>query len=552
MTKIYKHHEYIDEYINKIKRGKKPASYELKQEVARIDKILEGKDVIIKSDKIYRAKELIEKYFEIKLFDWELFVLALIHCYEMVGKREVILFDEYLLLMGRGNGKNGFISGIGWYLTTQDHGIKGYNVDIVANAEDQAKTSFEDIYEMLTDKWKKLKNFYSKTKTLIVSKKTKSYIRFNTSNAETKDGKRSACLIFDEIHAYKDYELIKVFKQGFGKRKHSRTFYITTNGYVRGGVLDEELDISKRISSGEITKSRRVSLVYKIDTKEDAKDQTKWEMACPSINYLPDLKYEMEKDFQKMEYQHHVALDFFTKRMNFPAEDKYNEVTAWEKVLATNCPIPYEELKGKTAIGAIDYAMINDFASVGILFKHKGKRVFIEHSFICHKSLEKTSRRIKFPIKEAVDKGLITIVYGDAITPKIIADWFIEQNKLYNITKIVADDYRLALVKQEFTQRGLPHEAVRSGPITHSKIAPLIELLFAEERFIFGDNMTMRWYISNTYKEIDGKGNITYKKIEAKTRKTDGFFALLHAMTKDDELVDEANSYYTGLKVYTY
>ena len=101
-------------------------------------------------------------------------------------------------MMGRGNGKNGFISGLAWYLTTKYHGVKGYNVDIIANSEDQAETSFNDVYEMLERTWGKSKKFFYKSKEKIINLDTKSYIKFNTSNARTKDGKRSACLIFDE------------------------------------------------------------------------------------------------------------------------------------------------------------------------------------------------------------------------------------------------------------------------------------------------------------------------------------------------------------------
>jgi phage terminase large subunit-like protein len=61
----------------------------------------------------------------------------------------------------------------------------------------------------------------------------------------------------------------------------------------------------------------------------------------------------------------------------------------------------------------------------------------------------------------------------------------------------------------------------------------------------------MRWYVNNTYQDLDGKGNITYKKIEPKTRKTDGFFALIHALSKDSEL-PETQDYVPMLDVYTY
>lgn len=81
----------------------------------------------------------IERCFGISLFDWELFVLALVHCYY---SDDTLVFTEFLIMMGRGNGKNGFISGLAWYLTTHYHGVAGYNIDIIANSEEQAKTSF--------------------------------------------------------------------------------------------------------------------------------------------------------------------------------------------------------------------------------------------------------------------------------------------------------------------------------------------------------------------------------------------------------------------------
>lgn len=98
---------------------------------------------------------------------------------------------------------------------------------------------------------KKLKKFFYKTKVKITNIKTKSYT-VQYFKIQTKDGKRSACLIFDEIHEYQDYDAIKVFTSGFGKRKHSRIFYITTNGYVEGGVLDEILELAEKVLTGEI------------------------------------------------------------------------------------------------------------------------------------------------------------------------------------------------------------------------------------------------------------------------------------------------------------
>ena len=175
--------KYIDGYIADIREGRVKASKELHLATGYIERKLDNPDVYIDEDKIDAAIELIERYFCMTLLPWELFVLALVHCYYYSS--DMVVFDEFFIMMGRGNGKNGFISALAWYLTTPYHGIKGYNVDIIANSEDQAKTSFEDIYEMLTRTWEKSKRFFYKSKEEIRNLRTGSYIKYNTSNART-------------------------------------------------------------------------------------------------------------------------------------------------------------------------------------------------------------------------------------------------------------------------------------------------------------------------------------------------------------------------------
>ncbi|HHX62159.1 MAG TPA: terminase large subunit, partial [Epulopiscium sp.] len=135
--------------------------------------------------------------------------------------------------------------------------------------------------------------------------------------------------------------------------------------------------------------------------------------------------------------------------------------------------------------------------------------------------------------------------------PEYITQWFLEKAKEYHILDIVADDFRVSVLEEDFKKKGLPLHKTRSGPVTHGKLAPMIEVMFADEKVAFGDNPTMRWYINNTYQQLDAKGNVTYLKIEPKTRKTDGFFAFIHALTKDGEL-KEQNTVFRKLTVRTY
>lgn len=525
---------YIRDYIQSIRSGEIPASREMHQACDYIEGKLNNPDAFADMERTEKAVELIERYFRIKLFPWEKFVLALVHCY--YRSSDTLVFTEYLIMMGRGNGKNGFISGVAWYLTTKYHGVPGYNVDIIANSEDQAKTSFEDIYQMLEDTWAKSKKFFYKSKEEIVSLRTRSYIKFNTSNARTKDGKRSACLIFDEIHEYQNSDTIKVFRSGFGKRKHSRTFYITTNGYVRDGVLDDRLRIAHDVLNGEIKNSRLCPLIYKLDDEKEADNKELWVKANPSLPYLPTLQLEIEQNFIDKDYDPTVASDLYTKRFNLPKGNAEIAVTDYSKVKATGRELP--KLDGWTCTVGLDYAELSDWAAVNLHFRRGPQRYDINHAWLCTQS--KTLQRVKAPWREWADRGIVTVVDDVSIHPDLLADYIRLAGQRYNVKMLAMDNYRWTLVSESLRKIGFDAQdksrvkLVRPSDIM--QVEPVIQECFDRELFTWGDNPCLRWAVNNTKRVRSSRslgvdtGNFIYAKIDAKSRKTDPWMALVASM----------------------
>ena len=525
---------YIQDYIRSIRSGEVPASREMRQACDYIEGKLNNPDVFVDTERTEKAIELIERYFRMKLFPWEKFVLALVHCY--YRSSDTLVFTEYLIMMGRGNGKNGFISGVAWYLTTMYHGVSGYNVDIIANSEDQAKTSFEDIYQMLEDTWAKSKKFFYKSKEEIVSLRTRSYIKFNTSNARTKDGKRSACLIFDEIHEYQNSDTIKVFRSGFGKRKHSRTFYITTNGYVRDGVLDDRLRIAHDVLNGEIKNSRLCPLIYKLDDEKEADNKELWVKANPSLPYLPTLQLEIEQNFIDKDYDPTVASDLYTKRFNLPKGNAEIAVTDYSKVKATNRALP--ELRGWTCTVGLDYAELSDWAAVNLHFRRGPQRYDINHAWLCTQS--KTLQRVKAPWREWAERGLVTVVEDVSIHPDLLAEYIARSARVYNVKILALDHYRWTLVSESLRKIGFDAQdksrvkLVRPSDIM--QVEPVIQECFDRGLFTWGDNPCLRWAGNNTKRVRSSRslgvdtGNFIYAKIDAKSRKTDPWMALVASM----------------------
>lgn len=534
--KNYKYHEYIDERIHLVESGKVHTCIEQKMLIEFVKKVLDDPNVYIDSEKIYESVRVVEDYFPFKLVHFQKFLFAFVDgvFYKDTGD---LVFDDHFWYMGRGSGKNGLITCVSFYLKSEKHGIRNYDIDIVATSEKQAETSFKEEYDII-DNNSKLQRLFDYTKEKITYKKTNSTLRYCTSNPKTHDGGRPGAVIFDEVHGYENYANLKVHLGGLGKVRNPRRFYITTDGEIREAVLDDLKEKALRILRGEDPHNGFFPFICKMDSEEEIDNPELWEKAIPRINHDRTLKRTVMKEYLDMKQSSELVVAFFTKRMNLPKQDVARAVAPWEEIKATSQPIP--DLTGCECIGSVDFSDLRDFCSTGLLFKHEGKRIFFQHTFIHEKSLQMTEFNID--IQEAVDLGLATIIKGEPIIPEdVVYNWFEEQAEKYVIKKVVADRHRYTALKDKFDAEGLELQGVPSGYITHSKLHPIITKLFAEKKLIFGNDKLMRWYCSNVCVDTDKKGNKSYLKIEPIKRKTDGFFAFLHAMSIEEEIQEASD-----------
>lgn len=544
MTKM-NYNKHITTYLKMVENGEVQASKELKELVTFIKNKLDTNKVVYKDDLIDRAIEITEKYF-FPMMAWQKFLYAFV--FGVYFEDGTLVFNEYFVMMGRGGGKNGILAALAFsliYLLP----IKNYDINFVATSEKQAKTSFNEIRDVLESNPKKFKKFFYWTKQEITYRKTNSTISYSTSNPKTADGARPGAIAFDEVHAYEDEEQIKVHTSGLGKREDPRRFYITTDGNTRDGFLDQLKSEAHMILSGERPRRKTLPMIYKLDEAKEVDNFEAWEKANPSVRHFKSLEQEMMEEYEKMQDRPSSELEFMTKRMNIPSNDSYTAVAEWEKILATNQEMP--DLTGHECIGGVDFADTMDFVGVGLLFKVEGKTYWKQHTFINYQSIEKYNYKV--PIDLAIEQGYVTILNTETNRPEDIAGWFLEQARNYRIKMIASDLYRIKYLEQAFKDYGLPElKIARSGSKTHTQLQPLVEDLFAYQKLVYGDDLMMRWYTNNTYVERDGKGNITYEKIEPKLRKTDGFSAFLHALQFVDELTQQTISYNHRLKTYTY
>ena len=524
--------KYLDDYIKQVKSGQYRVCKEQIQLVNFIEKVFENEQVYVDSEQVEKYFAL-QKYFPYELFAWEKFCFILHNCtYSAPG---VLRFPDLVCVVGRGAGKNGYLTFEDFALLTPVNGIRNYDIDICATSEEQASTTFNDIYEILENNSTKMQRHFKWNKTEITNIKTNSTIRYRTSNSKTKDGGRPGKVDFDEKHAYENYKLIDVFTTGLGKKAMPRRTTITTMGDVRDGPLDNELAAGLEVLNGDAPDNGTLYFICRLDNEKEVYEQENWYKANPSLQYFPNLLREIQKEFEDWKRDKVNNSSFMTKRMNIPKGTEMHPVTAWENIKATNRPLP--DLEGKTCVFGLDYTKTTDFLGAGLLFMIDNEIIWKPMSWYCSQSADLS--RIKFPYDKQPD---LQRVDGAEIPPQIVAEWLKEQKKHYNIIAGALDNYRYTLLKSPLLECGF--ECDRKGlnnlklvrPSDKMLVAPLIASDFANHKIVWGDSALMRWYTNNTSATEDKNGNISYGKIEPKSRKTDGFMAFVAAYTQLDLL----------------
>ena len=108
------------------------------------------------------------------------------------------------------------------------------------------------------------------------------------------------------------------------------------------------------------------------------------------------------------------------------------------------------------------------------------------------------------------------------------------------------DHYRWTMMSEALRKIGFDandKERVKLvRPSDIMSIEPVIQECFDREQFCWGNNPCLRWAVNNTKRVRSSRkmgvdtGNFIYAKIEAKSRKTDPWMALVASMVVEPEL----------------
>lgn len=531
----------LAKYLKEIDKGKILVGAELYKELQNLRTDIETNKYIYDTTTAAKRFNFLENCIRLtkspffgkpmKLMLWQRAFVEILYSFKMPNGAD--RFQTALLMIARKNTKSELSSA----LALTEMIIGGQGLDIVCSSNDdlQANILYQAINTM------RLQIDPKQNLTWINQQGMKCFLTNNrifklSDRTRNKEGRNIDYAFIDEIHEMKSKDIIKAIEQSQSLKINPKLIMITTEGFVNGGVLDNELIRARQIINKEVDDKASERYLPFLFTQDDESEiwlgnrkNRLWEKSNPSLGTV--------KQYEYLEKQVDLARGNKTDRVFVLCKDfniHQNSAEAWLKreTYQNIQTIDLHELEGTLAIGGVDIAETTDLSCASLLIV-KGKEKFVKTMYwLPRKKLEQDkdlSSGAKY--REWVDKDLIRVVDGNFMKPSLIADWFAEIYKLYKIRPFkIGYDVRYS---NEFINKadeyGFETELIYQKPIILSDPISMFEADL-EEGQVKGLSEVDKWCLSNATLTVDSRGFGLLEKIKGQaSKKIDGAVATVIA-----------------------
>ena len=193
-------------------------------------------------------------------------------------------YKKGALFLARKNGKSTLDSGLSCYMLTKD-GEDGAEVYSVATKKEQAKIVWDESKRMIKKSPELSKRIRCLVNAIMYDTK-EAFFKALASESNSLDGLNAHFVVADEVHAWKDKNLLDVVYDSMSAREQPMLLETSTMGQIRGSVFDNEYEYFEKIIKGYIGESDIVdetvlAIIYELDSVDEWQDEECWYKANP-------------------------------------------------------------------------------------------------------------------------------------------------------------------------------------------------------------------------------------------------------------------------------
>ena len=454
----------------------------------------------------------------------ELFQKAMIEAaFGFVDERGKRKYRKVIFFVARKNGKSVLDSAIATYMLVADK-EGGAEIYSVATKKDQSKIVWEESKKMIRKSPELAKRVRCLVGGIYFDAKD-SYFRALASDSNSLDGLNSHLVIADEVHAWKDKNLLDVMYDSMSAREQPMLLETSTMGTVRQNVFDIEYDYAAQVIDGTIEDETLLPIIYELDEEQEWTNEESWYKANPALGVIKSLKDVRDK-VERAKNNPIELVNLLCKDFNI----RQNSVNAWLSFEELNNEEKYSEWKDCYCIGGVDLSSTTDLTCATLLGVVKGKIRVKQMYWIPTNFLEKKITEDKIPYDKWIKLGLMRLSGDSKIDYKDVTKWYLEQVQEYDLRPLWVgyDSWNAQFWCDDMKENGFDMVEVRQGYKTESAPLKQMKADLIDKKINYDNNPILKWNLSNIVVKMDDNENIMLSKEKAKQR-IDGAASLMDA-----------------------
>ena len=442
-------------------------------------------------------------------------------------------FKKALLEIARKNGKSETCSALG----NSEFILGNKGSDIVCSSNDDAQASIVyDAMDMMRQLYDPKDLDTKRNQRFILNKATNTKIFKLSDRTKNKEGRNIDWAILDEAHEMKDNVIAKSIEQSQSLKDNPKFIIITTEGFINGGYLDDELKKARAIIKGEddsISGKRFLPWLYTQDSEQEIFQNPKsWVKSNPTLGTIKKYDYlEEQVDLAKKSKADRIFV--LSKDFNI----KQSSVESWLNVEDYIYPATYdiEDLRGCYCLGHVDLAETTDLCCAMAMVLKNNVKYIISKYFIPQSKLEQENddRHAGAKYKEWASAGHIQICEGNDIDLTLVADWFYKLQKDYGIKlykcgydQRFARDWLNRMEEYNWSKKYGDVEMILQNAQTLNNALLLVESDLKARLINYNENPVTRWCFSNSCLKVNDLRQALIVKTE-NAKKIDGSVTLV-------------------------
>lgn len=468
------------------------------------------------------------------------------------------LFREVYIEIPKKNGKSTFGSCLALCILYTD-GEPGAQISSAAAETEQAGIIF-NLAKFMVEEESELKEVSETFRRSIIYKNSRYVVL--SADAETKEGKNSHAVLFDELHVQPNRNLYDSLKTGMAARRQPLMIMFTTAGFDRNSICWEKHQRALASMDFPDSDPSFLGVIFAADPEDDWTSQKIWRKANPNLGVSVKLDFLAA---ECAEAQRVPAYENTFKRLHLnlwtEQETRWMPVALWDKC-GEQARASIADFKGRRCFGGLDLSSTDDMTSLALVFPPEKPFIFdltnlkaedlrefrdafdvLMFYWIPEENLEKRVKRDHVPYDGWRDRFL-EATPGNIIDYRYIVAALDKCREEYDLAHVtcdpwghryisneLADNHGFTLDKDEAENYHKPLFSLCKGSYDYwTPLLNAVVVLVKQNLIAHGNNPILRWNVSNFAVKEGSFGGFIPAEKKKQREKIDGFISFCMAL----------------------